>query len=111
MTPEQHDLIHKLSRCTFLPGSYEKRFVRDLSSCPPEQELTEKQARFLLKVGWRYRRQLIKKFGEAPVKWRPGYDSPPVPTSKMGFKPKNDPPPEDIRGPEQPDGPHQLPLF
>lgn len=61
MTDEQRRLILRLSKCTFLPGSYEKRFVRSmaaLANSKGETELSEKQAAFLAKVGHRYRRQL-----------------------------------------------------
>lgn len=48
-----------LSGCTFLPGSFDKRFMRDLSALPDKQtkELTEKQNRCLWKLVYKYRRQ------------------------------------------------------
>ncbi len=61
MTDEQRKLALRLRRCTFLPGSYEKRFVRAMAAAAknkPELVLTEKQADFLAKVAHRYRRQL-----------------------------------------------------
>ena len=32
MTPEEIETAKQLYRCTFLPGSYEKRFVRSMAS-------------------------------------------------------------------------------
>lgn len=63
MTDEQRRLILRLSRCTFLPGSYEKRFVRSmvaLAHSKDNPDLTEKQAAFLARVSQRYRRQLAE---------------------------------------------------
>ena len=57
MTEQQQTWIAELSRCSFYPGSYDKRFVRDLATYPPDKELTEKQAAFLHKLAWRYRKQ------------------------------------------------------
>jgi hypothetical protein len=57
MTEQQQQWIAELSRCSFYPGSYDKRFVRDLESYSPDKELTEKQAAFLEKLAWRYRKQ------------------------------------------------------
>lgn len=61
MTAEQIEFAAKLSRCTFLPGSYDKRFVRDMHAIAenkPEQELTEKQDAYLRTLMHRYRRQI-----------------------------------------------------
>ena len=44
-----------LPRCTFLPGSPEKRFVRQNQSAT---SLTEKQREWLRKIVYRYRRQI-----------------------------------------------------
>lgn len=44
-----------LAQCTFLPGSAHKRFARDL---PHAKELTEAQVRHLIRLCWRYRRQM-----------------------------------------------------
>jgi hypothetical protein len=48
-------LIKSLNSCTFLPGSYVKRFVRDMSGA---KIITEKQLRYLYKTAYSYRRQL-----------------------------------------------------
>lgn len=58
MTSRQKAIIRDLNRCTFLPGSYEKRFVRDMATKPDDYELSEKQAAFLDKVHHRYREQI-----------------------------------------------------
>lgn len=57
MTPKQQAMIKALSGCTFLPGSYTKRFVRDMSSLEPETLLTVKQAAYLEKMFYAYRQQ------------------------------------------------------
>lgn len=57
MTDEQQKWIRQLNKCTFQPSSWEKRFVRDLATFPPEKELSEKQAAALLRTAWRYRKQ------------------------------------------------------
>lgn len=58
MTPEQRRKINILwNKVTFLPGAYDKRFVGDLYSKPDDYELSDKQAAFLEKTFWRYRRQ------------------------------------------------------
>lgn len=57
MTDQQAEWIGQLSRCRFQPGSWDRRFVRDLASFPREQELTEKQAAALARLAWRYRKQ------------------------------------------------------
>lgn len=54
----QYTWIQGLQRCKFAPGTTEKRFVRDAQSWPVSKELTEKQAAFLEKTAWRYRKQL-----------------------------------------------------
>ena len=58
MTPEQFSLIQRLSKCTFLPGSFEKRFVRNLAEYTVKDEISAKQQRYLEKLHYRYRRQL-----------------------------------------------------
>lgn len=50
--------IQALSRCSFPPGTWVKRFVGSLAGYPPERALSEKQREALSKVAWTYRRQL-----------------------------------------------------
>lgn len=57
MTEQQQRWIAELSRCTFLPGSYDKRFVRNLAAYSPDRELTPRQANALHQMAYRYRRQ------------------------------------------------------
>lgn len=57
MTDEQQKWIGQLAKCSFLPGSWEKRFVHDLATFPPEKELTQRQAAALRRIAWRYRKQ------------------------------------------------------
>lgn len=50
--------IKALRKCTFLPGSYNKRFVRSLYSMALTQEpMTNNQLVNLWRLVWRYRRQ------------------------------------------------------
>lgn len=61
MDTEQKQKIQALNRCTFLPASYPKRFVRDIysmSQSEPDKELSEKQAAYLDKLYYMYRRQI-----------------------------------------------------
>ena len=46
-----------LGRCTFLPGHAHKRFAREINY-PPVETLTERQRRHLIRLAWRYRRQM-----------------------------------------------------
>ena len=59
MTPEQRAKVQQLIRCTFLPGSYQKRFVQDLHArLEDDTPLTEKQAAYLDKLHHMYRKQI-----------------------------------------------------
>lgn len=58
MTPQQIVQIEALSRCTFSPGSAEKRFVRDMFARERTYSLSERQDAFLNRLAHRYRRQL-----------------------------------------------------
>jgi hypothetical protein len=55
------ELIESLKRCSFVPGSSPKRFVRDLPVPIPENfSLTERQHGYLLLIAFRFRRQMPK---------------------------------------------------
>ena len=57
-TDEDKANIAKLVRCTFLPASFDKRFVRDIySQLANSGEITEKQRAYLVKLVYKYRRQ------------------------------------------------------
>lgn len=51
-------VISDLGRCTFLPGSFDKRFVRDLQGKKPGDTLTLKQLMTLGQMRYRYRKQI-----------------------------------------------------
>lgn len=58
---ELSEQISALRKCTFLPGSYDKRFVRDVGSCldnMPEKELTERQVTYIKTLYHKYRKQI-----------------------------------------------------
>lgn len=61
MTSQERHMALALSGCTFLPGTREKRFVRDMAwkaENEPDTPLTRKQAAYLLVVFYKYRKQL-----------------------------------------------------
>lgn len=60
MTDEQRTMLADLRPCTFFPGSFDKRFVANLSGYPDDKELTEKQAETLTRLHHRYREQIAK---------------------------------------------------
>lgn len=67
MTEDQITKAQALSRCRFLPGSNAKRFVRDmarLASEKPDQELTERQRKYLDDLFHSYRRQIGRAYLE-----------------------------------------------
>lgn len=55
LSPLERSMLAALASCTFLPGSFEKRFVRDISGVTA---LTEKQRALFYKTFFRYRRQM-----------------------------------------------------
>ena len=62
--------IELLSGCTFLPGSWPKKFVRSLFAGPENQKITVKQRRWIWKLVHRYRRQIKNKRVEAALALR-----------------------------------------
>lgn len=63
MDDEEKQASQALCKCTYLPGSFEKRFARDMdtlskSPCP---EITAKQRTWLWKQVYRYRKQIKDK--------------------------------------------------
>jgi hypothetical protein len=64
MTTDQISRAKALGHCTFLPGSSEKRFVRDMEraafNSPETKTLTSKQHDYLVLLCWKYRNQLTK---------------------------------------------------
>ena len=46
-----------LGRCIFLPASWDKRFARALAEMP-EDKITERQRRNVIRLAWKYRRQM-----------------------------------------------------
>lgn len=63
MTEEEIETILALSACTFLPGSWDKRFVQDMTHEASQLNplITEKQAQQLPRLRHRYRKQLAAK--------------------------------------------------
>ncbi len=64
--------VKYLARCSFLPGSYEKRFVRDMAASL-DDELTIRQAHYIDLLYWHYRKQIAAMDGtDKPEVFRPG---------------------------------------
>ena len=67
-------MIAALSKCNFLPGSYEKRFIRDMhyllahNNPDKPKPLSENQHNYLVKLFHKYRNQhLAHEMSECPV--------------------------------------------
>lgn len=61
MTEQQQKDFIRLAQCTFLPGSPQKRFVRDMAAIArnnPAYELSDRQSQWLDKLMHSYRKQL-----------------------------------------------------
>jgi hypothetical protein len=61
MSEEETQLATALARCTMMPGTWDKRFARDIAAMAhqqPAKELTPNQRRTLMKLVVRYRRQI-----------------------------------------------------
>jgi len=58
MTPDEILTIDALSRCSFAPGTTQKRFVRQMSGRDRRRPLTDRQRAYLWAVAWSWRRQL-----------------------------------------------------
>lgn len=60
ITPYEIMAIAALDRCTYLPGSFEKRFARDMAALhkQADPQITARQRAWLWKQVYRYRRQI-----------------------------------------------------
>jgi len=60
ITPYDIMAIAALDRCTYLPGSFEKRFARDMAALYKQDnpQITGRQRAWLWKQVYRYRRQI-----------------------------------------------------
>lgn len=69
MTPRETQIAIALSHCRFLPGSYQKRFVREMADTAKHNsahELTCKQVRYLGILWHQYRGQSWERQHDAP---------------------------------------------
>jgi hypothetical protein len=57
MTSDEWKMACDLSRCSFLPGSFDKRFAKQLVNWK-DREMTEKGREMLKKLHHKYRRQI-----------------------------------------------------
>jgi hypothetical protein len=46
-----------LGQCTFLPASSDKRFAHSVATMPADK-ITERQKRHVIRLAWKYRRQM-----------------------------------------------------
>lgn len=58
MDPLHYRIIRLLALCTFLPGSHEKRFVRDMEGLGPYDMLSGKQSAYMEALAYKYRKQM-----------------------------------------------------
>jgi hypothetical protein len=58
MTDDERAAVAGLWRCTFLPGSWDKRFARALAQRDASKPLSDKQRDWLWRLVWKYRRQI-----------------------------------------------------
>jgi len=68
MTELHWQIIQGLRGCTFLPGSWDKRFARDMETLGPCDMLSPKQEVQLERMAWRYRRQIGRALVPPPPK-------------------------------------------
>jgi hypothetical protein len=54
------NLIRELAGVTFAPATWSKRFVRDIASLSPDQELTVRQEAAAWRLAYTFRRQLSR---------------------------------------------------
>ena len=62
MTELEVETIQRLKRCRFLPGSWQKRFVRSLATKPATATLSEAQSDLLWRVARSWSKQLGRDF-------------------------------------------------
>lgn len=70
MTAAEISIAEALSRCTFLPASWDKRFCRQMGEQAkrrPDLDLTDRQVAWLLRLAHKYRRQLPTRVIEAAL--------------------------------------------
>jgi hypothetical protein len=61
MTPHEIELAKALGRCSFLPGTSQKRFCRNMSAMAenaPNHDVTLRQRHYMEIMAWRMRRQM-----------------------------------------------------
>jgi hypothetical protein len=65
VTQYEIELATYLGRLSFLPGSAQKRFARDIAfhaATMPDKEISLRQRHYMELMAWRYRRQLPSRF-------------------------------------------------
>jgi hypothetical protein len=67
ITAEHADKLRKLARCSLLPGSWDKRFIKDLHGSLIDGDgtgevlmISDRQAEMIDKLAHKYRRQIAK---------------------------------------------------
>lgn len=57
MTQTERDIAYALNRCTFLPGSFDKKFVHQLDKWH-DKEMTDKGRAYMMRLLDKYKRQI-----------------------------------------------------
>ena len=58
MHPHEIEIVEALYGCRFVPGTSQKRFVRQMFARDTAKPLTERQRAYLWAIVWSWRRQL-----------------------------------------------------
>ena len=58
MSDDEYSTIQELSTCKFLPGSWQKRFVRKLAAQPRDYALSTKQREIVWRIAASWGKQL-----------------------------------------------------
>jgi hypothetical protein len=58
MTPDEIRIVDALARCSFVPGTTQKRFMRQLVGRERSRSLSDRQRAYLWAIAWSWRRQL-----------------------------------------------------
>lgn len=61
-----YQAIQALWRCRFLPGSYDKRFIKDMAQLGPYDMLSIRQEQNIERLAYHYRKQLARVGYHAP---------------------------------------------
>jgi len=75
MTPDEIRIIAALARCSFAPGTSQKRFVRQMAARVSMHPLTDRQRANLWAIAWSWRRQLPRELADLAKRYSGGLGS------------------------------------